>query len=149
MSGSLSITSAGTKVYMSATLPTTYDETGFGALTWVALGDVSSLGAFGGKANVVKFTPIDTNIVAKRVGSVDMGTVSLQIARHIGADATAITAAFADHQPRAFKVVYPTALGETDAFTGVITSMQTNVGNSDNILQWNVDVEIDNTIITY
>jgi len=86
MSGSLSLTSAGTKVYISATLPTTYDAAGFTALTWVPLGEVSSLGAFGGKANVVKFTPIDTNIVAKRVGSVDMGTVQMQIARHAGAD---------------------------------------------------------------
>jgi hypothetical protein len=146
---SKSLTSATTALYISASLPATYDSTGFTALTWIAVGEISSYGAFGGKTNIVKFTPVDTNTVAKRGGSQDFGAIALTLARHTGADVTAMNNAFIDRQPRAFKIVYPTALGQTDYFTGIVVENTTNIGNSDKILEANVNIEIDNTILTF
>lgn len=141
-------TSATTKLYVSATLPTQYDATTYAALTWIPISEITSLGSFGGKTTVTKHQPIDTGFVVKRAGSVDFGTLSLQLAKHTGADDTALQAAFNDRASQAFKIEYPTALGGHDYFTGIVTSYVTNVGNADQILQSNVDVELDTPVVS-
>jgi len=149
MAGSLATTSATTKLYYTATLPTTYDNSGYTALTgWVLIGEVSSLGTYGGKTSVQKHVPIDTATVVKRAGSVDYGTMSITAARHKGADITALTTAFAARTSGAYKVVLPTAIGDTDYFTAICTSIQTNIGNADQILQSNIELELDSAVIT-
>ena len=149
MAGSLAITSATTKLYFSPTLPATFDSSGYTAVTgWVLIGEVSSLGTYGGKTSVQKHIPIDTATVVKRAGSVDYGTMSITAARHKGADITALTTAFAARTSGSFKIVLPTVLGDTDYTTGIVTSMQTNVGNADQILQSNIEVELDSPVIT-
>jgi len=145
---SLAQTSATTTLYVSATLPATYDTATFAALTWVKVAEISSIGAYGGKTAVVKHIPVDTATVVKRSGSQDFGTINLTMARHSGADFTALTAAFSDRQPRAFKVALPTALAQTDYFTGIVTSNVTNIGNADKILESQVDIELDNAVLT-
>jgi len=150
MSGSSAITSATTKLYFCATLPATYDQAGYTAvgMTWIPVGEVSSLGTYGGKTSVQKHIPIDTATVVKRAGSVDYGTMSITAARHKGADVTALVAAFNARTSGAFKIVLPTSLGDVDYFTGIVTSYQTNVANADAILQSNIEVELDSAVIT-
>lgn len=149
MTVSQATTSATTKLYFSPTLPTTMDDTGYAAVTgWLLIGEVSSLGTYGGKTSVQKHIDISTGTVTKRAGSVDYGTMSIQAARHTGTDVTALTTAFNARTSGSFKVVLPTALGDTDYFTGIVTGMQTNVGNADAILQSNIDVELDSPVIT-
>jgi hypothetical protein len=149
MAGSKAITSATTAIFINASTPTTYDSAGFGALSgWVQIGEITSYGTFGGKTKVISHIPVDTSVEVKRAGSQSFGTLSLTLARHTGSDATALATAFADRQPRAFKVVYPTALGSTDYFTAIVTSNETNIGGADNILQSNISVELDNSIVT-
>lgn len=147
MSGSLAVTSATTSISVSATLPTTYDSTGFTALTWIPIAEVSNLGAFGGKTTVVKHIPVDTAVVAKRAGSVDYGTISMTLAKHTGTDITALQTAFSSRASVAFKVTYPGSMGK-DYFSGIITSLQTNVGSADKILESTIDIELDNAIVT-
>lgn len=148
MATSAALTSATTTVYVGTTYPATLDAAGYGAVTWVKIGEVSSVGTLGGKTNVIKHIPIDTGVVVKRGGSQDFGTLSLQLARHTGSDITAVNSAFSNRTSTAFKVVYPTSLGQTDYFTGIVTAAETNVGNADQILGYNVTVEIDNPILT-
>lgn len=149
MAQSSAITSATTKLYFSPTLPATFDSSGYTAVTgWLLIGEISSLGTYGGKVSVQKHIPIDTATVVKRSGSVDYGTMSITAARHKGTDVTALTTAFNARASGSFKVVLPTALGDTDYFTGIITSIQTNAGNADQILQSNIEVELDSPVIT-
>lgn len=136
-------TSATTKIFISAVLPTTYDATGYGALTWTEIAEVTSLGTFGGKTAVTKHQPVGTGVVVKRAGSIDYGTMTLALAKHTGTDDTAIQAAFNSRASQAFKIEYPTALGGYEYFTGIVTSYQTNIGSVDQILQSNVDIELD------
>jgi hypothetical protein len=146
MSGSLAITSATTSISMSATLPATYTATDFASLTWIPITEVSNLGVFGGKTTVVKFTPVDTAVVVKRSGSVDYGTISMTLAKHTGADYTALQAAFNARSSVAFKITYPGSMGH-DYFSGIVTSLQVNVGSADKILEQTIDIELDNSII--
>jgi hypothetical protein len=149
MAGSKAITSATTAIFINASTPTTYDSSGFGALSgWVQIGEVTSYGTFGGKTKVITHIPVDTATEVKRGGSQSFGALSLTLARHTGSDTTALNAAFADRQPRAFKIVYPSALGVVDYCTAIVASVETNIGGADNILQSNVSIELDNSIIT-
>jgi hypothetical protein len=140
------VTSATTTISISTTLPTTYDSTGFSALTWIPIAEVSQLGVFGGKVSVQKFIPLDTATVIKRAGSVDYGTINMTLAKHTGTDMTALQTAFNGRTSNAFKVTYPATLGSA-YFTGIVTGLQTNVGNADQILQTTVDIELDNSVI--
>jgi hypothetical protein len=149
MAQSSAITSATTKLYFSPTLPATFDSAGYTAVTgWVLVSEVSNIGQFGGKTSVQKHIPVDTATVVKRAGSVDYGTMSLTLARHKGADFTGLVSAFNSRASISFKVVYPTALGDVEYFTGIVTGVPTNIGNADAILQSNVDVELDSPVIT-
>ena len=147
MSGSLAISSATTSISISATLPATYTSTDFASLTWVPITEVSNLGVFGGKSTILKHIPIDTATVVKRAGSVDYGTISMTLAKHDGADYTALQTAFNGRAPAAFKITYPGSMGK-DYFTGIVTSLQVNVGTADKILEQTVDIELDNSIIS-
>jgi len=140
------VTSATTTISISTALPATYDTTGFSALTWVPIAEVSQLGVFGGKVSVQKFIPLDTATVIKRAGSVDYGTINMTLAKHTGADMTDLQTAFNGRTSTAFKVTYPSTLGSA-YFTGIVTGLQTNVGNADQILQTTVDIELDNSVI--
>lgn len=146
---SSAITSATTKLYVNANLPANYDAAGFNTLTgWIQVAEISNLGSFGGTTTVVTHIPVDTAVVVKRSGSVNAGQMSMTLARHSGADTTALIAAFNDRIPRSFRVVFPTALGQKDEFTAIVTSIQTNVAGADNILETSITLELDNNVLT-
>lgn len=145
----MAITSATTSLAINSALPTTYTESGFSALTgWVVIPEISSLGTYGGQTSVVNFTPVDTGVVVKRSGSVNYGSMQLTMARNGGTAEADLIEAFNDRLPRSFRVALPAALGEEDYFTGVVTSVQTNVQGADNILEMSVTIELDNKTIT-
>lgn len=149
MAVSKAVTSATTKLSVAPTLPTTYNETGFEAVTgWIDISEISNLGTFGGTTSVVTHTPVDTATVVKRSGSVNYGQMSMTLARHSGTDTDELIEAFNDRLPRSFKVTLPAALGQVDFFTGIITSIQTNVAGADNILETNITIELDAAVIT-
>ena len=72
-------TSAGAKLGISATKPTTFDATGYAALTMTTIGEITDLGQFGRKYNVVKHNPISSRGTQKLKGSYDEGTVTLKL----------------------------------------------------------------------
>jgi len=74
--------SLGTKLSIVAGEPATFDSTGYEDLTYQLVGEVSEIGEFGGTREVPTHTPIDTGIVAKRAGSINYGTQTLQIAHN-------------------------------------------------------------------
>lgn len=144
---SKAMTSATTKLYASAALPATYDVAGFEALTWTLISEVSNIGAIGGTNSVQQHRPIDTGVVVKIAGSTDYGTAEVTMARHSGTDVTLLQTAFANRAVIALKVVYPAALGETEYFTGIVTTNVTTIGGSDSILELRTTVDVNNEII--
>lgn len=139
-------TSAGTKISISAALPATYDATGFGALTWTEIGEVSDLGEFGRQYNMVTFNPLGSRKTVKRKGSYNDGTITAQMAR-VPSDAgqTILTEALDSDNSYSVKVVLQN--GTTFYFTAQIASYTTNVGSVDQITSASVSIEIDDDII--
>jgi hypothetical protein len=97
---------------------------------------------------VVSFTDVSTGKITKRGGAQDFGQMTIKAARHGGADMTALRAAFDNRAPSAFKVVYPTLIGETEYFTGVVTGVPTTIGGADSILEMNITIDLDDSIVT-
>lgn len=146
----LIMATATTKVYVAVgQTPATNDKAGYDALTWTLIPDVTSIGTLGGQNSVIQHIPVDDAFVYKVAGSTNYGTLELTGARTTAAALDDMRTAFASRLPTPFKVVYPTALGETDAFQAIVTSVQTNAGNADQILGFNMTVDVTGEIITF
>ena len=72
----------GTTVAISASLPATYDASGYGATTiaYTAIGEIESIGPHGVSATVTEFTPIASGVVAKVKGSKNYGNIAITAA---------------------------------------------------------------------
>jgi hypothetical protein len=51
-------TSAGSTFAIATALPGTFDATGYNALTWQLVGEVTDIGEFGKEYNLVSHTPV-------------------------------------------------------------------------------------------
>ena len=78
---SKAFTSAGTKLFISSAAPATYNSTGFAALVWTEIGEVSEMGEFGRQYNLVTFNTLGDRRTVKRKGSYNDGTIACQMAR--------------------------------------------------------------------
>ena len=111
-------TTSGTTVAISASLPATYDSSGYGAtgITYTAIGNVEDVGEHGGTAQITEFTPVDTGIVQKIKGSINYGALNLMIGQ-VSSDAgqDIIDAAFASKNRYSLKITYPVRTGESTA----------------------------------
>ena len=146
MSISGAFTSAGTTIGISSTLPATYDASGYGALTYAAIGEVTDLGEFGREYALVTHNPLGARRTVKRKGSYNDGQVAMTVAR-VPTDtgqADIITALDSD-DPVAFEIVLQD--GTTLYFAGVVMSYTTNVGSVDQITSASVMIEITTDIV--
>lgn len=66
---------------ISASLPATYDASGYAAttITYTAIGEIENFGNHGVTATITEFTPVNTAIVSKMKGSKNYGTMSLMV----------------------------------------------------------------------
>lgn len=69
---------AGTTIGISSSAPATYNTAGYDALTFTEIGEITNLGEFGQKFNVIKHNPIKSRGTVKKKGSYDNGTLPLK-----------------------------------------------------------------------
>ena len=143
---SKAMTSAGTTISISAALPATYNDTGFAALTFTEVGEVSDLGEFGREYNVVKFNPLKDRRTVKRKGSFDDGTVQVQLAK-AATDAGQVILKTATNSDASHSIKIVLQDGTIFYFTAQVSSSTVNVGNVDQITSSTFKLEIDNDII--
>lgn len=142
-------TAAGSRLYVSAALPATYDKTGFEALTWVEVGEVTEIPSFGKVYNVVNHNPLGDRKTVKRKGSYDNGSIDVPYAYDMtpGGDAgqALLLAGLDSDVSRSFWV----DIKELKAhyFTGQITSAPTTVGSVDQIIMKNTTIAIDDDVL--
>ena len=144
--GSKAFTSAGTKLFISSAAPATYNQTGFAALVWTEIGEVSEMGEFGRQYNLVTFNKLGDRRTVKRKGSYNDGTIACQMARVPGdAGQTILTAAVNSDASYSIKIKLQD--GTVFYTTAQVMSYTTNIGNVDQITSATVNLEIDNDII--
>jgi hypothetical protein len=138
--------SAGTTISLSAALPATYDATGFAALTFTALGEVTNIGEFGKVYTLITHNPLATRKTEKLKGSYNNGsaTLALAIDKDDAGQILANTAKDSD-AAHSVKVVYQD--GSIDYFTALVMSFTTNIAGVDDILSGSINIELDNDIV--
>ena len=137
-------TTLGTTLSLFAGVPETFDDAGYAALTYTAVGEVGDLGEFGGTREVVTFTPVDTGIVAKRPGSIDYGQMSLQIARDAeDVGQIALQSAFDGAEAgnlHSFELVDRN--GDTLFFTGIVSSFTYSAGSANTMFGGSCTIDL-------
>lgn len=110
---------------ISAAEPATYDAAGFAALTFTEVGEVISIGAFGGTAEVLTQAPVKTGIINKVKGSRNYGSQAIQFGKQTDAGQALLSAGFdgaAADDVHSIKIAY--ADGTVRYFTGLVASYE-------------------------
>jgi hypothetical protein len=101
---------AGATLAISASLPATYDASGYAAttITYTAVGEVENFGSHGVTASVTEFTPVDTSVVTKVKGAKNYGTKSITLGSIPGNAGQVILKAASESNNRySVKITYP------------------------------------------
>lgn len=140
-------TSAGSTFSIATALPGTFDATGYNALTWQVVGEVTDIGEFGKEYNLVTHMPVATRQAKKLKGSYNNGAITLQMARDqaVANNQDKLKTALASDASYAFRVVLQD--GTKLYFTGKVMSYKTSVGGVDQVTGASCAVEIDNDIV--
>lgn len=142
------ITTAGATIGVVASQPATLDDTGFEALTYVNIGEVTDFGEFGVVYELVTHNPIGTRTTIKRKGTVNNGAVSMVIGRDRSDAGQLLLQAGANGADvdtvHSFEVTLQN--GDVIYFTGQIMSFTDNLGSVNNIVQIGCTVEIDDIV---
>lgn len=134
-------TTAGTTIAVSAGVPATFDQSGYAALSYTAIGEVEDLGEFGREYNEVKFNPIGSRGAKKLKGSFDEGTLALKLGLDTddaGQDLL-YTASGSDNN-YAFKVTAQN--GDVYYFQAKVMSFKRNFGGVDTVTGATVNLSI-------
>ena len=134
-------TVAGVLIGISAGVPATFDATGYAALTYTNIGEITDGGSHGRKYALVTHKPIASRGTQKYKGSFDEGQKTLQV----GLDddepgqVLAKTASKSDAN-YAFKVTYQG--GSVDYFQAKVMSFEKATGNVDSIRSGTIMLEL-------
>lgn len=139
-------TSAGTTIGIVAGDPASYDSTGFEALTFDTIGEVTDLGEFGREYSLVTHNPLGDRQTVKRKGSYNDGSISMTVARTPDdAGQTVLQTALDSDENFSFNVTLQD--GTELYFQAQVLSYTTNVGTVDQITTASVTIEITDEII--
>lgn len=75
------ITSTGTSFAIAASVPATYDETGYAALTYTDVGEILTIGEYGASTDVVNSQPLATGVTEKFKGFINYGSMTMGLER--------------------------------------------------------------------
>ena len=134
-------TVAGTRIGISATLPTTWDEAGYAALSFTNIGEITDGGEHGRTYAEVTHMPIDKRSTQKFKGSFNEGTKTLQLAvNDADAGQVIVKAALLSDNDYAFKVEYQD--GSIDYFPAKVMSFSKAATSVDSIRSATVQLSI-------
>jgi hypothetical protein len=136
-----------TTIGVSASLPATFDDTGYGALTFTTVGQVTDWTPAGQVYNVVTSNPIAQRSTDKYKGTFNNGADSITVNRDDDdAGQVIILAALTADTDYSFEVTYQD--GTIDYFTGKVVSFDTVAGGADSIVQRTISLERTRSTVT-
>lgn len=145
------MTSTGVKISAVLGAPATQTKTGFEALTYTKIGQVTNIPEFGPTIQVVTSEPLETGIIEKFIGFVDYGSVPIE-ADYDGEDAgqdmvtDAVTTTHASFgKDFSFKLEYPS--GAVRYWVGKFFSATENPGSANSMVSTSMQVEINSPIL--
>ncbi len=139
-------TAAGTSLSICATPPATYNSTGYAALTFTTVGEVTNVGEFGKEFALVTHSPLASRGQKKSKGSFNNGTLSPALALDEGdAGQVLMRAASESDSPYSFLVTADN--GDKYYMSGLVMSFKPNFGGVDDVVTASTTIEIDHNPI--
>lgn len=137
---------AGTTIGISSAAPATFDATGYAALTYTNIGEVTNLGALGRTYAEITHKPIANRAVKKRKGSYDEGKIPLTFAiDEDDAGQTLLQTASEDDDDYYFKITYQS--GAKRYFPAQVMGFPETSGGVDDILSGSSDLNITGPVV--
>ncbi len=139
----------GAKIYISSTLPETYDVAGYQStdLAWTEITKIETFGNHGGTKVVTPFTPVATGVVEKIGGAADYGTMNLMLANlYSDAGQALLKTAFSTNNTHySVKIQYDDGAALTDEthFIDVlVTKLEYQDGDANTVRKLSVDLTL-------
>jgi len=141
---SLAITSAGSKISIGNP-PASQTLVALQAVSYTDIAEVTDIGEFGKSYNLVTHNPLGDRVTVKRKGSINNGTIALQMA-YAPADPGQTLLATAVDSDNSYS--YRVTLQDLTQFyfTGQAMGRPIQVGGVDSITASTCNIEIDSTI---
>lgn len=141
-------TSAGSSLALSAAAPASLTASGYAALTFTPIGEITDAGSLGRTYNIVNHNPLATRGTVKIKGSFDDGTMTVQMAYAPG-DAGQVMVETALNSDTFYSFKLTLQDGTIKYFQAQVTSAPVNVGTVDQITGSTVNLSIKSgTIVT-
>jgi hypothetical protein len=141
----LTFSSAGTKLYLSASKPTgAVNATSIGALTFTEVLGVAELGSVGPESSTITFNPLGDNQTYKSKGNRNNGAIDAKGA--YGSDAGQVLLRAAEASPEEYAMKIELANGTEVLAMVIVTSYKTNIGNSGQITMFESKLEINGPV---
>lgn len=135
-------TSAGSTLGISATLASTFDATGFNALSHTLIGEITDMsGAIGRAYNLVTHNPLASRATVKKKGSYNSGSVTVSLALD-NDDAGQIIAKAALLSDNNYSFKLTTQSGDIYYFEAIALAFPINFGGVDAITTATLTLEI-------
>ncbi|WP_396190716.1 hypothetical protein [Flavobacterium sp.] len=137
-------TSAGSTFKISAAAPATFDSTGYAALTFTTVGEITDHGEFGREYALVTHQPVGSRGTRKFKGSYNEGTVTLQLGLDTD-DAGQILCKAASLSDNDYSFVETLQNGDKYYFQAKVMSWKVSVGGVDSITSATCTLELTTT----
>ena len=133
-------TGVGSTFSVVAGAPATFDVTGYAALTWVPVGEVEDIPAFGKKRATVNFTSLNGQ-VQKFGGITDNGQLAITVGLNTDdSGQILLKAGVSSNTAYSFRVV--TQNGDAYYFRAIVTSFEVNVGSGQDVTKASCAMDI-------
>ncbi len=125
-------TSAGTTLKISSNAPATFDPTGYAALTYTAVGEITDLGEFGREFALVTHNAVGSRGTQKYKGSFNEGTMNLTLGLDTD-DAGQVLMKAASLSDSPYSIQVQTQNGDKYFFQAMVMNFKVGVGSVDSI----------------
>ena len=138
-------TNAGNKFYVSttATPPATYDYTGYAALTYTEIGEITDLGTLSAEYAITEHNPIGDRNLQKLKGTRDNGSQDLTLGfDSVDAGQILMQTANASDSNYHFKILLKS--GDIIFYSGLVTKFDLVFGAADDVVGAETSIAINN-----
>ena len=139
-------TNAGNKFYVSttATAPATYDATGYAALTYAEVGEITDLGTLASEYAITEHNPIGDRNLQKLKGTRDNGSQDLTLGfDSVDAGQVVMQSALLSDSNYHFKILLKS--GDIIYYSGLVTKFDIVFGAADDVVGAETSVAINKT----
>jgi hypothetical protein len=137
-------TAAGATIGLTATAPTTFNKTGWNAITPTTIGEVTDLGDFGREYTDVTHKPLSSRGTIHKKGSYDEGSINLTFALD-PKDAGQILLKTASQSDSDYYFLVTDQTGDKYYFPAQVRSFKRHVGGVDNVVTGTAILQITGT----